>query len=171
MVLLFLRFFFLLFLRLHLLIGDIGQRELLARWHEPYKGFLNVFLRTESRSFLHSLALERGFERTQIAKVHDIAIGNDVACRFCGKIENCCHFLRIESGRFSHSFAEILEVHTVSSRRLCNLHGLFRLFSYVEFALGQNELQRFVCHNILRSVSSCQPWRAGKPLNPQRQLP
>ena len=119
MVLLFLRSFFLLFLRLHLLIGDIGQRELLARWHEPYKGFLNVFLRTESRSFLHSLALERGFERTQIAKVHDVAIGNDVACRFCGKIENCCHFLRIESGRFSHSFAEILEVHTVSSRRLC----------------------------------------------------
>lgn len=71
---------------------------------------------------------------------------------------------------FRHELAEIAEVHTMPPRRLGYLHGLSCPFTYVELALYENELQWFVSHNIKRSVSSCQPWRAGKPLNSQRQL-
>lgn len=151
-----LRFLFLLHFRLHLLISDIGQREVFARWHEPYQWFFDVFLRTESRPFLHSLALERRFERTQVAEVHD------VACCLGGEIQYCRNFLQIKRGGFRHALAEISEVNTVTSRRLRNLHGLPILCAYIELTLCQNELQRFVSHNVKRRFPLVSLVRTGK---------
>jgi len=100
-------------------------------------------------SLRHGFALERWFERTQIAKIHNVVVCHDVAGNLGGIVQHGFHFLTIECGGLRHTLAETAKIHTMSARRLGNLNNLSRLGTYIHLTFHKNVLQWFVCHNSI----------------------
>ena len=107
-----------------LLVTHIGQRKILSRRIKQHHRLLNMHIGIEFFSLRHGFALERWFERTQIAKIHNVAVCHDVAGNLSGIVQHGFHFLTIECGGLCHTLAETAKIHTVSARRLGNLNSL-----------------------------------------------